>query len=181
MDELVALLWRRDEEALRLLELRYGALLRKLLSGFLRSGQDTEEAMNDVLMQIWRGIPPAKPDNFKAYLAKTARNTALHYLERNQAQKRGGTVLVLEELAECVPDPASGREVDRLHLKLVLDRFVRSLHGEQRSFFLRRYYYGERVAEIAAAHGTTEDRVSASLLRSRRKLRELLEKEECTL
>ena len=43
--------------------------------------------------------------------------------------------------------------------------------------FLRRYWYGESVAEVAQALGCGEGKVKSSLFRSRKALREYLEKE----
>lgn len=173
MDEIVERLWRRDETALTLMEHRYGGLLQNV--------QDAEEALNDLRQRIWDSIPPAKPRYFQAYLAKTARNTALHRLEREQAQKRSGITVLLDELAECIPDPAAGREQDALLLRDTLNRFVRSLHGEERSIFLRRYFFGESLREIAAAHRCSENRAAVVLYRTRNKLRELLKEEGYTL
>ena len=43
--------------------------------------------------------------------------------------------------------------------------------------FLRRYWYGESMAEIARALGCGEGKVKSSLFRSRKALRDCLEKE----
>lgn len=178
MDEIVKLLWQRDEKALEKMSLEYGGFCRQLVSRFLCNHQDGEEALADVWFQIWNSIPPAKPKYFRAYLAKAVRNTALHYLEKNKAQKRSGVTVQLEELAECIPDLSMEREVELNFLKDVLNRFVRSLHGDERSFFVRRYYYGQSIREIAQGCKCTENRVAVTLHRVREKLRTLLEKEE---
>lgn len=177
MDEIVNLLWKRDEQALNIMEKHYGGFCHRIITGLLSSIQDAEEALNDVWLKVWNSIPPANPKYLRAYLAKTARNTALHYIEREQAQKRSGVTVLLDELAECIPDYASTQEMDMVILKDVLNRFVRSMHGEERSIFLRRYYFGESVKEIAAAHNCSENRVAVALHRTRNKLRSFLEKE----
>ncbi len=177
MDEIVKLLWQRDEQALKIMEQQYGTFCRRIITGFLNRVQDAEEAMNDVRLHIWNSIPPARPNYFRAYLAKTARNTALHYIEREQAQKRSGITVLLDELSECIPARCAEQEVDTLFIREVLNRFVRSLHGDERSFFLRRYYFGESIREISQAHKCTENRVAVTLYRTRNKLREVLEKE----
>ena len=43
--------------------------------------------------------------------------------------------------------------------------------------FLRRYWYAEPLADIAARYGMSEGAVKASLFRTRQKLRDHLEKE----
>ena len=177
MDEIVELLWSRDEQALHIMESRYGGFCKHIVSGLLGNNQDTEEVMNDIWMRIWDSIPPAEPRYFRAYLAKTARNTALHYIASKNAQKRSGITVLLDELAECVPDPASEQEMDGIMLREILNQFVRKLKKEERDFFLRRYYFGESIKEIAAAHNYSENRVVVSLHRTRNKLRDQLKKE----
>lgn len=62
-----------------------------------------------------------------------------------------------------------------------LNRFCAGLSQESRIISLRRYWYLCSVKETAAACGLSESRVTMSLLRSRKTLRQLLEKEEVTL
>ena len=59
----------------------------------------------------------------------------------------------------------------------LLNAFLRGLSREGRAIFLRRYWYGQGVAEIAKALGCGEGKVKSSLFRSRRALRDYLEKE----
>ena len=177
MDEIVKLLWQRDERALELMKAQYGGLCQYIISGFLNNVQETEEAMSDVWFRLWNSIPPAKPKYLRAYLAKTARNTALHYIEREQAQKRSGITILLDELSECIPDQNWQRSIDGSELRDILNDFVRSLHGEERSLFLRRYYFGESIRELADGHNCSESSVTVMLFRTRKKLRALLEKE----
>lgn len=65
-----------------------------------------------------------------------------------------------------------GREIGR-----ILDGFLGSLPPESRLIFLRRYLYGDTVAEIAGRYGITESKAKMQLHRTRGKLRIHLEKE----
>ena len=58
-----------------------------------------------------------------------------------------------------------------------LNRFLSSLTPENRKCFMRRYWYFSAVSEIARDYGMTEGKVKMLLLRSRNKLRELMDKE----
>ena len=51
-----------------------------------------------------------------------------------------------------------------------LGGFIGSLGVEARRFFLRRYWFGDTIAEIAARYGCGEGKVKTSLMRSRRQL-----------
>lgn len=181
MDEIVNLLWKRDESALDKMISEHGTFCRQLASRFLRNFEDVEEVLNDVWYQIWNGIPPAKPKYFKAYLAKSVRNTTIHYIEKNTAQKRNGITVLLDELAECIPDASTEHCVETVFLKDILNRFVRSLHGKERTYFVQRYYYGENLKEIAIANDSTENQVAVTLYRTREKLKKLLQKEEYSI
>lgn len=177
MDEIVRLLLKRDESALTQMKTQYGGLCRHIIASLLTSVQDTEEALSDVWLNVWNSIPPAKPKHLRAYLAKAARNTALHYIERDHAQKRSGLTAVLDELAECIPDEAASHEMDALFLRDTLNTFVRSLRREERSLFVRRYYFSQSIKDIATAHHCTENRVTVTLHRLRARLRAFLQKE----
>ena len=78
----------------------------------------------------------------------------------------------LEELGECVSgrdDPEKRREEKELVREL--DRFLRALPEKQRHMFILRYWYAESVAEIAERMGISENSVSVTLHRIRRRLK----------
>lgn len=174
MADIIELLERRDETGLALLKEKYADYCYSIIYGLLRDHQQTEEALSDVWLAIWNSIPPARPLRLRAYLAKTARNTALHYLRYDNAQKRTAVTVLLDELAECIPDPKSMEDGE---LKELLRQFVNSLEPEAQRIFLRRYWFGSTVGELAKASHCSENRITGILFRTRKKLRKLLEKE----
>lgn len=178
MADIIELLERRDEQGLALLKEKYSDYCYSIIYHLLRSHEQTEEALSDVWLQIWNSIPPARPLRIRAYLAKTARNTALHYIKYNTAQKRGGITVLLDELAECIPDPNAEHSGE---LKELLREFVEGLEPEAQRIFLRRYWYGSTIEELARACHCTENRITGILFRTRKKLRKFLEKEGYTL
>ena len=95
----------------------------------------------------------------------------------NAAKRRAEVVSLTEELAACVPGADGGREQEMRELGALLSDFLRSLPQESRLFFLRRYWFMDSVKEIAARYAVGESRVKTSLFRTRRKLRDYLEKE----
>lgn len=174
MADIIELLERRDEEALVLLREKYSDYCYSILYRLLRDHGQAEEALSDVWLSIWNSIPPARPARLRAYLAKTARNTALHYMEHGNAVKRKAVTVLLDELSECIPDPKW--EGDR-ELKQLLEEFLRSLSPEDRRLFLRRYWYGQTIEELAKEFGCSCSRVTGILFRARKKLKKYLEKE----
>ncbi len=177
--EIVALFWARSEEAIRQASSKYGRYCRYIAEGILHSREDSEECVNDALLQAWRTIPPHRPERLAVFLGKITRNLSLNRWERERAQKRGGgeVSLALEELQDCLPAPNSGQLVEDLALSEACNRFLAALPAEARKIFLRRYWYFSPVKEIAADYGLSESKVKMSLLRSRKKLKRWLEKE----
>jgi len=181
--EIVALFWDRDEGAIPAAQGRYGAWLLRLAEQLLHSRQDAEECVNDAWLNAWNAIPPERPDNLMAYLTKICRNLALDRLDRRNAQKRRGQVLALtEELESCIPDTLRQRQAaDREELGALLTSFLQDLSEEPRRMFLRRYWFGDPIRDIARRCGCGESRVKVTLLRTRNRLRDYLEQEGITV
>lgn len=179
--ELLEGLERRDENALAALQTRYRAYCAYIAAKILGCEQSAQEVCNDVWLQVWRSIPPARPDDLRLYIGKAARNTALKYLERENAQKRSGVFVQLDELAQCIPDKLSAVEPEDLALKEALERFLRSLPQEQRRVFVRRYWYGDTVRELAERFDCAPTRITGILFRTRKQLKKYLEKEDIAL
>lgn len=175
MAQIMELLLSRDEQGLAMLEKEYRDLCYSIIYRLLRDPEQTEEALSDVWFQVWNSIPQARPAHLRAYMAKTARNTAIHYVQRNAAQKRNGITVLLDELEECIPDPRW--ECDSENLKDLLGKFISSLGREEKRIFMHRYWYGETVQELAKASHCTQNRITGILFRTRNKLRKYLESE----
>ena len=112
----------RDETAIELLKEHYGDYCYGIIYNQLRNHEETEEALNDVWMKIWDSIPPAKPTYLRAYIAKVARNTAIDYIKYNSAEKRNGITMLLDEIAEVVPDTSNSDGLLKDTLNLFLER-----------------------------------------------------------
>ena len=177
--EIVELYWRRDESAVSETEEKYGALCRSVAQNILKSAQDAEECVNDALHQAWTAIPPQRPDRLGAWLGKVTRNLALNAWKRDRTRKRqGGMTALLDELAECVPGPVTvERELERKELAAAIDSWLRGRSKEDRTLFLRRYWYGQRVEQVAAQAGCSPNRLAQKMYRLRRSLKQTLEKE----
>lgn len=179
--DLIELLQQRDERAFILLRERYGGYCYCIVSNLLQNEQEAEEALSDVWLQIWNSIPPAQPENLKAYLAKSARNTAINYIKRNCAASRSCSTVVIEELADCLPDPKSEAQLESGTLRDTLNAFLRKLPQEDRKLFIRRYWFGDTVPQLAVEFHTTESRLTSTLYRLRKRLKRYLEQEGYTV
>jgi len=175
---IVELFFDRSELAISETSKKYGRYCHYIAYNILRNNEDAEECVNDTYLRAWNSIPPKRPNKLQTYLGKITRNLALNMLEKLTAQKRGkGQVpLVLDELAECIPDERSSTDiVEDMYIKELLDRFLDALPAETRKIFVRRYWYMSAVKEIAREYNLTESKVTVTLFRTRKKLKEYLE------
>lgn len=182
--QIITLYWARSQLAIGQAEQKYGSYCRSIAHHILACREDEEECVNDTWLRSWEAMPPHKPAKLGAFLGKITRNLALNRLEQRTAQKRGGhqVTLALEELMDCVPggqDPE--HMIDDLALKNLLNRFLRELTPQARTIFLRRYWYLCPVKDIARMDNLSQSKVKMTLLRSRTRLRQMLEEEGFSL
>ena len=178
--DIIRLFQSRDSEALRQTEKKYGEFCLRIAYNILGSAQDAEECVNDTLLKLWNAIPGCVPSDLKAFVAKTARNTALDRLRALNAQKRGGGRIdaVLSELEACLPGGESPEETyDAAALKALIDRFLEGLGARERGIFMQRYFFAEDTAAIACKYGTPRANVRLILSRTRNKLKAYLKSE----
>lgn len=182
--DIIGLFWRRDQQALRETQQKYGAYCTAVARNILVSPEDSQECVQDALLRLWDTIPPQRPRCLRAYLGRITRNLAVNRLRAMTAQRRGGGIqhLPLEELGDLVSgqgDPLS--ELEKQQLADSISGFLRQLPPEKRRLFLLRYWYAESLNQVAAETGLTQDKVRNDLFRLRKKLKKHLEKEGFTL
>ena len=177
---IIELFWERSQEAIAQTKTKYGRLIFSICMRILRIEEDAAECENDTYLKAWDSMPPQRPDHLSAYLGRIARNLSLDRYEREHAQKRGGTQipLILEELEECIPSGTDlEADLERKELSAAINRFLGTLGYEDRYLFVRRYWYADSVADIAAQTHGSVNRTSVRLFRLREKLRKSLQKE----
>ena len=177
--EIIALFFERSERAIRELILKYGAAIKNVTSNILKDAQDAEEAANDTYLTVWNRIPPTKPKYLGAYTCRIARNVSLKKFYANTAEKRNSYYdVALDELEETIPALSTVESVyDAKELTRYLNQFLKGLSKEDRCLFLRRYWYGDKVSDVAESMGITAHKASVRLFRLRQKLQEYLVKE----
>ena len=177
--QIVDLYFERSESAITETEKKYGRYCHTIAYRILENDEDAKEIVNDTYLKAWKTIPPNRPDPLKPYVGMISRQLSLDRYEKYHTQKRiGQAALVLDELAECIPDHDSGEDIgESVALREALNKFVRSLHDKAQNIFVRRYWYSSSIAEIAQEYGMKESSVTVLLLRTRRKLKAFLRKE----
>ncbi len=177
--EIVELFWARDSEAIAAMEEKYGGYLNSLCISFLKSAEDAEECVSDTMMRLWETIPPQRPKSLRAYASKILRNLTIDHWRANKSLMRDAVFTELTvELEECLPVIPSPEKIygDR-EIAAVIERWVKSLPRQDRVLFLRRYWYGDSVEELARRRGVPAGRLSQKLWRLRAGLKRELKKE----
>ena len=177
---IVDMLWNRTEDALESVCAKYGTLCHSVSYSILRSHEDAEECVNDTYMKVWTSIPPNRPNNLKAYVAKIVRNLSIDKLRESSANKRGAENrdVALCELEECLPDVFSLENMlEEKELSEAINRFLLNLPAEQRLIFVGRYWNYLSVSDLAEEFGFTKSKVKTILFRVRGELRAALESE----
>ena len=181
--KIVELYWERSEKAILHTQEKYGRYCHSIAFNVLNSDEDAEECVNDTYVKAWESMPPHRPERLSTFLGKLTRGIAINRYIHNHAQKRSkGTELILEEVAELIPDPDSERPMsDELALRQAINGFMATLPESTRILFVRRYWYMSAVRDIARDMGMTQSNVKVTLMRTRSKFKAYLEKEGITV
>lgn len=174
---IIKLLQCRDESAIDELRLKYEQLCIYIAGNVLSQREDVEECVSSAYYEVWNSIPPAIPNDLKNYLCRIVRNIAINRYEYNSAAKRDSRYNIsLDEIAECVP-AAPDEEIRLNELADSISCFLRTQDIKHRRVFVRRYTYGDSVADIARRYSMKEKTVATYLFRTRKKLKDYLRKE----
>lgn len=131
--------------------------------------EDLEEIMSDVFLALWEYAPKLDPaQGLRPWLGTVARNKALDRLRRP----------VAATLEDDTPSPSYGpeTEAERADDAERLWQAVEALGEPDTTLFLRHYYYGDKLSDIAKELGLGLGNVKVRLSRGRRRLKELLTK-----
>lgn len=171
--QIINALCERDENALGEISEKFGKLCMQVAYNVLGNREEAEECVNDTYLNVWESIPPARPDNLRAFICKITRNISLNRLKYNSAQKRSpGSLISLSDLDEKI-----GVTPDYEELGDILDRFLRTEKPESRIIFMRRYWFMDSIEEIAMMYNYSESKVKSLLYRTRGRLEKFLKKE----
>ena len=172
--------WEGCEGARRRRDSKWGACAGRISVRVWGSLGDAEEWVGGTGLRAGEDMPPSRPCPLRALLGRITRNISWHRYRAGRAQKRGGGTMdvLLEELTHCRPSTESVEgQYDANETAAVINRFLAELPPEKRQMFLRRYWFGDSVEEIAGRFAMRPGTVKSSLHRLRQRLRETLEKE----
>ena len=170
--QLIHALQTRQNGAMEQFPTAYTPLLRYIIAPILTDERDREECLSDVLLRVWNSIGTFDPGRaaLTTWLTHLARNAALNRRRGNERRRDGGS------LEETMPDTADGPEQTLLKAETAQAVWaaVERLGRKDRDLFLRKYYYYQPTAQIAAESGMTVRAVEGKLYRIRKHLQKEL-------
>lgn len=178
-EEIVALYFARNEEAIAATHRKYGGYLHTVAYNILRDAQDCEECRNDTYLKTWNTVPPQRPARLQAYLTRIIRFISLdRYRERTRQKRVPSEMTVsLDELSESLASFDHERDMESEALGRCISEYVASLSRRRRLIFTCRYYCADPPERIADMLGVTVSAIYKELGKIRTGLRIHLEKE----
>ena len=179
VNELIKLFFARDERAIEETQKQYGDYCFTIANNILGNDQDAEECVNDTYLRLWNSIPPERPNNFQAYVAKITRNQSINILRARQMQKRNAQIVPFDELSGVLfaPEDELADGVALADLQAAINSFLHTCPARDRAIFIRRYFFGEKADYLAKKFGISYANSTKILARMRVKLKEYLKKE----
>ena len=176
-ERIIDLYWQRDEEAITESSQKYGHYCKSIAMRILENLECSEECVNDTWLNAWQAIPPQRPNVLRTFLGSITRNLSLNRVRDLSRAKRGGgkTVLILDELIECIPSTDSPeRDLEDKEITAAINRWLEGLTKEKRVAFMRRYWFCDIIAVTAVLMGWSDSKANSLLRRLRLGLKEHL-------
>jgi len=176
---IIELYWQRNEQAITESDKQYGRFCRRIAMNILNSSEDSEECVNDTWHRAWENMPPQKPDSLSAFFGRITRNLSLSRFRANHAKKRyGGITILLSELEDCIPSRGTiEQETEDWQLAEIISDWLTLLPKDDRVLFMRRYWFGDTVKNLAKECGANQNQMAQRMFRLRSSLKDRLEQE----
>ena len=170
----IKLLQKGDEKALEIIILTYTNYVGTVIANQLGSLCDVstvEELCSDVFFSMWQNRHSFTTYNLKSWLGSTARNKAKNYIRSKH--------IVFEELCDDIIICSADNTFDKLEKEeqnKIISSAMRKLDKSERDILLRYYYYNQSTKEISKEIKINHETVKSKLSRSRKKLKDILDK-----
>jgi RNA polymerase sigma-70 factor (ECF subfamily) len=156
---------------------RQGRFMFRVAYGLLRSPQDAEDTVQEVLLKLYRGDAWQAMDDEKAFLARTVWRTALDHIARRPKGSEPMDELGEAELAANgdSPEQSMADHADRVLLRRLID----GLPEDLRQPLVLSAIEEMTSREVAIAMGIPEGTVRTRLMRARAELKRRFEAGHC--
>lgn len=173
--KLISLLRKNPEKGLTLALDIYGGSVKTICKNILYDckSEDIEEAISDTFFKIWKNLDKYKLEKdipLKAYIYAIARNTAL---DKRRSLKGNSIVLPIEENYLGVYISVDDNYDRKINNAIVRDA-INNMGEPDKSIFILRYFYYEKVNDIANRLNVSPKKVENCLFRGKDKLKKSL-------
>lgn len=152
----------------------YGKQIKTICKNILRNygEEDVEEAISDCFVMLWKSIDKfdeERQSSLRIYFYGIARNVAVdryRKLSKNETLPLDDLLTANEENIEV--------DFDKKQAEEILHKVVDEMEEYDRSIFILRYFYFEKISEIARKLNLTNKKVENSLYRGKEKLKNSL-------
>ncbi len=178
-DEIIALYWARDEEAIKATDVKYRKYLISISQNILNDMQDSEECLNDTYVGTWNAIPPHRPSVLQTFLGSIMRKIAITRYRNKHRQKRSiGATFSLTDFEEFIPDQESQYTwQETAELSQIISSWLRTLSERQSYIFISRYYYAKPIEQICEELSCSRSTINKEIAAIKQSLRATLAKE----
>jgi RNA polymerase sigma-70 factor (ECF subfamily) len=183
-EELLELCKRQNQEALGVLFRRHERPVYSLLYRMLSNHEDSEEALAEVFVKVWRAAGSFKGDaKFTTWLFRIATNTARDILRSRQARREVYVEDVLAEGTELADTSGSATANPEKHAIDAQEkaRIINAMQGlqEEERLLISLYHFQEMdYDQIVQITGIAANNLKVKLFRARRRLKKLCDDEE---
>lgn len=173
--KIIKLLKKSPEDGIKMTIDVYGSAVNTICKNILinLNSEDIEEAISDTFFKLWKNVDNfnhEKNKSLKSYIYAIARNTCFDKLKSSNCN----TSLFDVDENDLGIDVNMEDEYSKLHNKKIIKTTLNNFKEPDRSIFILRYFYFEKVKVIASKLNLSEKKVENILYRSKTKLKEEL-------
>ena len=173
--KIIKLLKKSPEDGIKMVIDVYGSAVNTICKNILinLNSEDIEEAISDTFFKLWKNVDNfnvEKNKSLKSYIYAIARNTCFDKLKSFNCN----TSLFDVDENDLGIDVNMEDEYSKLHNKKIIKTTLDNFKEPDRSIFILRYFYFEKVKVIASKLNLSEKKVENILYRSKTILKEEL-------
>lgn len=158
-----------NKESFKWLFERYSQAVHGYIRSLLKSNQWTEDVCAEVFLSVWTHRMNLKAETFEAYIFQIARNKVFNQLKKIAADARQEKEFIrrYHSHQEYMKEK---EEWDQIRMELLKNE-IENLPPKRKEIIERKYFKGQKDAQIARDMGITIHTVKAQLYQARTYLR----------
>lgn len=172
---ILSLLAKSPEEGISLALDIYGGAVKTICKNILSEfeKEDIEEAISDTFFKLWKNKDKFKEEkntSLKSYIYAIARNTAL---DKRRNLKGKDLILPIEEDFIGININMEDKVIQKFNNE-VIHRTIDNMDEPDKSIFILRYFYFEKIKNIGLKLNLSPKQVENSLYRNKEKFKKTL-------